>query len=515
MKRSTIKSMLGLSFVILMTACGGHQVTAMETKPPADNPVTPQVVLVTATPTATSMQPTPATEITTETSEAVEYAAGTLLKGSGDGVFYVTEAGNRQHIYDWETFLAWNFEPTAIIETNDETVEALPLEGELTRLVDYQNQLYWVVEGELWPVDESLAMLIDQLKQTNPISHLDQSLWESRSVRENLHTGALLRQNDTVYYVDGLSLIPVPTHLEAGAKVVDVPAAILSPFSQISHLPHIVTELATVRAANVRSGPDTAFEIVGTVYQNDPITVTGQTEDGQWLQIAYQDESSWLATSLVTEGLSLQLLPPINTTGLVAPPTVQPTTMEIEPEPTAEPQAITCETVPLRGFGKVWGDHLAVQQGLGCPNTWRGGEQATKASVQNFQNGLMLWLENDRTYGSDPVYVFFNDGSYQRFGDLGPADPKKIGDIPEGFYEVGDKFSKVYWEGTGVKVKERLGYATSQPIDSAGAFQEFNRGRMFWAGEVDQIFVIYDYYYYDDHNNSVQVRTWEQYEDKF
>jgi hypothetical protein len=33
----------------------------------------------------------------------------------------------------------------------------------------------------------------------------------------------------------------------------------------------------------------------------------------------------------------------------------------------------------------------------------------------------------------------------QRFGDLGPA---KVGETPAGFQQVGDKFDKVYWEGT-------------------------------------------------------------------
>lgn len=56
----------------------------------------------------------------------------------------------------------------------------------------------------------------------------------------------------------------------------------------------------------------------------------------------------------------------------------------------------------------------------------------------------MLWLEADTVYSVDPVYVLFEDGSYQRFGDLGPAAPEKIGETPAaGFYEVGDRFSKV------------------------------------------------------------------------
>ncbi len=157
----------------------------------------------------------------------------------------------------------------------------------------------------------------------------------------------------------------------------------------------------------------------------------------------------------------------------------------------------------------MWDNCPEVQQELHGPSHYR--EQETKAAVQNFQNGWVLWLENDSLYYGDPVYVFFNDGTYQR----GAADPTKVGTTPSGFYPVGDKFSKVYWEGTGARVKERLGFAISQSQNSDGAFQQFRNGRMFWPGTIDQIFVIYDYWTRDEHNNRIRVRTWESYEDKF
>jgi hypothetical protein len=126
----------------------------------------------------------------------------------------------------------------------------------------------------------------------------------------------------------------------------------------------------------------------------------------------------------------------------------------------------------------------------------------------------MLWLESDTVYSVDPVYVFFNDGTYQRFGDHGPADPAKVEKMPEGVFEVGEKFGKAYWEGTGARVKERLGYPTGPAIDSPGAFQQFYNGRMFWAGAIDKIFVIYDYYDYTN-NQTIHITGWELYDDTF
>jgi hypothetical protein len=93
-------------------------------------------VVVTATPTTDWVKATPAPAATAEiTAATVNYEAGTLLKGSGPGVFYVTEAGTRRHIFDWDTFLAFGFAPEDIVEVDDEALEELTLVGELTRLV--------------------------------------------------------------------------------------------------------------------------------------------------------------------------------------------------------------------------------------------------------------------------------------------------------------------------------------------------------------------------------------------
>jgi uncharacterized protein with LGFP repeats len=209
------------------------------------------------------------------------------------------------------------------------------------------------------------------------------------------------------------------------------------------------------------------------------------------------------------------LLPVINGVEAVATdlPEAEPAAV-VEPISTPPPVPLYCTEVPIRGFGQVWSEYREVKNTLGCADSWQGGEQATDVAIQVFQNGVMLWLQADGYYSGDPVYVFFADGSYQRFGGLGPADPAKVEATPVGFFEVGDKFSKVYWEGTGVQVRERLGYAIGPAKDSAGAFQNFSNGRMFWAEAIDRIFVVYEYGYFEE-NTYIQVRTWHSYEDEF
>jgi hypothetical protein len=180
--------------------------------------------------------------------------------------------------------------------------------------------------------------------------------------------------------------------------------------------------------------------------------------------------------------------------------------------------AWSCLEQPIRGFGKVWDEHPEVRQLLGCPfANFRRDEHATRAAVQTFERGWMLWLETDTVANVDPIYVFFADnGSYTRFGDQPLADAHAYAPTPAGFYKVGDRFSKVYWELIGAPGRERLGYATNEAADSQGAFQEFEHGRMFWAGQADTIYVIYQGYYdLDGAGQAVYVQGWTSFEDTF
>ncbi|NJN97794.1 MAG: hypothetical protein HC875_28805 [Anaerolineales bacterium] len=79
----------------------------------------------------------------------------------------------------------------------------------------------------------------------------------------------------------------------------------------------------------------------------------------------------------------------------------------VEPTRTPQPQQpLFCTDVPIRGFGKVWSAYKEVKATLGCADSWQGGEQATQTAVQIFENGVMVWLQSDGFYNSDPVYVF-------------------------------------------------------------------------------------------------------------
>ncbi|MBI1878432.1 MAG: PDZ domain-containing protein [Chloroflexi bacterium] len=177
-----------------------------------------------------------------------------------------------------------------------------------------------------------------------------------------------------------------------------------------------------------------------------------------------------------------------------------------------------CLGETVRGFGKVWDNHPRIRKLLGCPFTnFRQDEHGTKAAVQTFEQGWMLWLETDSVANVDPIYVFFeNDGSYLRFADQPLADSHKYAPTPDGFYKVGDRFAKTYWELIGSEGRTRLGRATNEARDSQGTFQEFVNGRMFWAEAADTIYVIYQGYYdFDNDGEVTQRQGWISYEDTF
>lgn len=487
----------------------------------------PRIIVVTATPQPTSVlatatpQPAPIVELAVAPTPAVESPmvpileqAGILLKGSKGDLFYLTADGTRRQIYDSGTLHALGLARAEVITIVDDLLETIPVAGPLTRLLlDEQDHLYWVAAGQRWLVDDWKEVVLQSDYAGLPVTPLDKSLQATLLPRAGFEDGTLLRAGDEVYYLVDHALVPVQAGDEAAEKALDIPEEMLAVYEQKAQLEAAAVQLRTeIPAANVRRSPDLQAEVIGTVQSSDQIRVQGRTVDNSWLQISYQGQPGWLAADLVEADLALSLLPPISN--------ITTTTDLPQAEPAAvtgqnEAQPVVCTDVPVRGFGRVWADHLEVQTQLGCPYSWQSNEQSIKAAVQTFQHGVMIWLETDGFYGNDPVYVFFADGTYQRFGDLGEADPAKVGPIPPGFHEIGDKFSKVYWEGTGARVKERLGYAIDPASDSPGAYQQFSNGRMFWLGAIDRIFVILQYIQNPETGNYEPVAQYYSFTDCF
>ena len=160
-----------------------------------------------------------------------------------------------------------------------------------------------------------------------------------------------------------------------------------------------------------------------------------------------------------------------------------------------ETQPVSCQRVPIRGFGKVWAEQRAVQRGVGCPLLYPpfDKEASVESLYQPFERGAMLEITRTIYTRERIIYVFFDDGSFRQFSDSWVAGDPVSGNLtpPAGRYEPTRALGKVWREGTGAQVRERLGWATAPEKAAAGAYQRFDRGEMYWSGAAQKIWVLY------------------------
>ena len=75
----------------------------------------------------------------------------------------------------------------------------------------------------------------------------------------------------------------------------------------------------------------------------------------------------------------------------------------------------------------------------------------------------MLWISRTTYVQERLIYVFFDDGTFQQFDDTWHDGDPPNGNMspPPGLFEPQRGFGKVWREGTGARVRERLGWATA------------------------------------------------------
>jgi hypothetical protein len=160
-----------------------------------------------------------------------------------------------------------------------------------------------------------------------------------------------------------------------------------------------------------------------------------------------------------------------------------------------ESPQVVCNRVPVRGFGRVWAEHRNVQQALLCPQQYPpfDKEMTIQTAWQPFEHGEMVWISRTTYIQERLIYAFFDDGTYQQFEDTWREGQPVSANLtpPAGRYEPVRGFGKVWREGTGARVRERLGWATAPEKGAPGAYQQFQRGEMYWTGAVNMIYVLF------------------------
>lgn len=174
--------------------------------------------------------------------------------------------------------------------------------------------------------------------------------------------------------------------------------------------------------------------------------------------------------------------------------------------------AITCQTNPIRGFGKVWSENPTVKQRLYCPSYKV--EQAATVAIQKFERGMMIRVETSKTDYSQMrfkknIFILFNNGDMVSLEDTWASGQPESGNLtpPAGRFEPTRGFGKAWRNETGLKLRERLGWAVeAAPRSGNGAWQAFYYGLMIYLGPTKEIVVGYRYY---------SEGTWEIYKDTF
>jgi branched-chain amino acid transport system substrate-binding protein len=112
----------------------------------------------------------------------------------------------------------------------------------------------------------------------------------------------------------------------------------LTPLPSATPTPDGVTATIQQARQNVRSGPSTAYDVLGQLSQGEQVRVIGATTDLTWVVIQYRGVNGWLATYL------LDVFGDLNTVPIIQPPPT-PTPAPTSTPPPAPDIIITSATV--------------------------------------------------------------------------------------------------------------------------------------------------------------------------
>ncbi|MEN9937650.1 MAG: hypothetical protein RLZZ387_4229 [Chloroflexota bacterium] len=87
------------------------------------------------------------------------------------------------------------------------------------------------------------------------------------------------------------------------------------------------------------------------------------------------------------------------------------------PTPTPAPDPGSGMSVPIGGFGLVWGTFPEVREALGLGTLAEAGPVA--GARQPFERGTMIWSETGLRRGKS-IYVLYSDGTFERYDDPNP-----------------------------------------------------------------------------------------------
>ncbi|HXF84279.1 MAG TPA: SH3 domain-containing protein [Anaerolineales bacterium] len=137
--------------------------------------------------------------------------------------------------------------------------------------------------------------------------------------------------------------------------------------------PNVANIAVVLQQLNVRSGPGTNFNSLGTLNVNDVVTLTGKNSNGTWLQIEFPngpDGKAWISAAFVRVD-NVDVLPIVADTGEIVG-TGTPVNTPLPPTPTLVPAPIdndSAENPLVRVMFNPLGTRLFIYTGdVSAPN---------------------------------------------------------------------------------------------------------------------------------------------------
>ncbi|MEM7028420.1 MAG: protein kinase [Chloroflexota bacterium] len=390
----------------------------------------------TPSPTATTtVSPSTTNTAPLLSGNATTWSLGSLVKGSGDGVFRVAADGQLQHIFDWPTFLALGFDPEAIETITDETLDDWPVSGELTRvLAGADGTYYWVSQGQRWAIGQWQTAL----ENLSP-SPADETLLASIPLT--------LDQSD----------LPIRTVLASNAQT----AYLLVAEGQLRNIPPNLFNAYRVTERDIVQVPDPILFSYNVGLTLQPLvqpegTVLGQESiylllDGQRLPLPVGD-------TLWRIGYGIDQISQLPDVLLAELPIV------------CSPESAELFTALTRKILSLTDGNLFAK--LGCPVATT---KNSSAAWQTFETGSMLWRKDQNLiYVLPPTNVATAYGDTWREGD--PQFDNTIS-APNGLYQPVRGFGQIWRTANGVR--DALGWALGDETAIEAQWQSFEQGIAF------------------------------------
>jgi hypothetical protein len=225
---------------------------------------------------------------------------------------------------------------------------------------------------------------------------------------------------------------PSPTYdvlatmvFEAAAATATAEAPTITPTPTETETPTVtptatpeVAQVIIPRAVNVRNGPSTLHNVIGSADSGESYAILGKNTDGSWWQIDYKGQTGWVFGEIVEEKAVTDIPVAVNIPTLPPPPPTN--TPTITPTPEFTPTPVNTPT-PLPNYTYKLADSGTCEATTGLPQ-FKGSVEYLDGSPRNMACVHIAFWGPRQTQCSGCDRAGDGNWGFAPFGDTAPAD---------------------------------------------------------------------------------------------